>query len=110
MTEFCEGCPMRGLCTEEIETVEFKTYGGGIYNRGTNMAVVLDAHHNRSEPFYKESQSVESVLRRIDDCDGVIERERTRLFRKPETVVKCQALGELGLIGHDDTIYRTGPR
>lgn len=109
MASFCEGCPLRGDCTEPIDRVEYvdiETYEviakyGFIPLIRRPVFITLqqcvDVEGNRSRMFKDVSpQDPTGFLPQIDDCSGPEEdtvRRPWPLSKREKTIRKCGALG-----------------
>lgn len=120
MANFCEGCPMQGRLSGEIyglaqqEIVTALVQTGGIRRvldqpliTGRRQGgVLIDEEMNPSMPFWIGAlEDVDTVGKKVENCEGPFVTEKEGLFRKPKKEFFCPAIGRLAIKPSDDA-YR----
>jgi len=106
MTKFCEGCPLRGRATGELVTAGFMPVAGGHYDFLTGkpvpdtqneIGVILDENNDPSLPIRKGVESAETLINRVEKCEGPEVAERKLLGIKLADKTICPAIGRMAL-------------
>jgi hypothetical protein len=97
---FCEECPMRGRCVDEIKDLKMRKLAGEYFGAGTFMAVFgafRDKRGGLSKSFNMPTDiSARGLANEINSCEYP-DYESKGIFRKRQ-VATCRVLGEYACI------------